>query len=541
MDLSPKPSRRRGSSFGLLKFISWGTLVLILLSSLFLSIFLANQARQVLLDKQQDFAHLLANTLNSTISKRFYIPVYWIFGKVDLSNAEQFKRLDEVIKSVVEDSQVRDVRIYDVGGVVVYAQDKALLGEKGLGGEAVAQALGDEKFNFEFVYKTGALGTFFSAEIEPGSVVMRTVGPLRIKGVLPMPRSAGGQGGSPAEPGAQAQQPGPGDSPGAPQAAPGAQTPPETGEGDFIEVEGVIGGLEFTLDITGDYQKLITFQRIIILSNLVSALVIFFILRKLIHRADRLNAQRLQEREEFEREMLQNEKLASMGRMVAGIAHEIRNPLGIIRSSSELLASRQKDKDPLTARILSAINEEAVRLSKTVGDFLDYARPRNLHLEPMDLGTLLDQALTFLEQKCRDQGVEVVRSYGPGIVVQADKDLLYRAVYNILVNALEAMADQHKKESKGASGDEEDGVRGQIVVQAVQGKFGPRLTIMDTGPGIPADIRDKLLDPFFTTKESGTGLGLAITANILRSHGATLALSDNPEGGARVDIAFAKS
>jgi signal transduction histidine kinase len=233
--------------------------------------------------------------------------------------------------------------------------------------------------------------------------------------------------------------------------------------------------------------------------------------------------------------MVQNEKLVSMGRMVAGIAHEIRNPLGIIRSSSELLVSRLKDKDPLTSKILTAIHEESVRLSKTVGDFLDYARPKTLKLEPVDLGGLLDQALGFLDQKCQAQGVEVVRDYPRGLVVPADKDLLYRALYNILVNALEAMAGQN------ATVDARDGVLGQIVVQAGVKDGSVVLSILDTGPGIPPDIRDKLLDPFFTTKESGTGLGLAITANILRSHGASLALNDNPEGGARVDIAFARN
>ena len=84
-------------------------------------------------------------------------------------------------------------------------------------------------------------------------------------------------------------------------------------------------------------------------------------------------------------------------------------------------------------------------------------------------------------------------------------------------------------------------MRGQIVIRAALDKGAARLTVLDTGPGIPEDIRDKLLDPFFTTKESGTGLGLAITANILRSHGASIELGDNPAGGARVDILFPRT
>ena len=125
--------------------------------------------------------------------------------------------------------------------------------------------------------------------------------------------------------------------------------------------------------------------------------------------------------------------------MVAGIAHEIRNPLGIIRSTAELLLKRSKDTDGVNAKLLSAIFDESKRLSKTVGDFLDYARPKAPKQEKVDLAVVLDQALMFLETKCEEQGVAIIRDYAPGLVVLGDKDLLYRAVYNILSNALESM------------------------------------------------------------------------------------------------------
>lgn len=550
MEKTPRADRYRDGSFGLLKFVSWGTLVLTLLASLFMSIFLANLARQVLLEKQHEFARLWAETLNHNISRRFALPAVLQFGELNLANPEQYKRLESVVRSVLEDFPVQDLRIFTPDGVVGFALDKSLVGEQGLGGEAVALAVDESKLTYEIIYQTGALGAMFSAEIAPRSVVMRTMAPLRFKATI----AAGPDGPSdPTDPDAQSgQTPADPDS-AAPEASasPEAAAPaegtgakpdvrsdanqggPEPGRGvKMVSVNEVIGALEFTQDITSDYQKLITFQRVIILSALGTALLIFFVLRMLIHRADRINTQRMREREEYEREAVQNEKLVSMGRMVAGIAHEIRNPLGIIRSSAELLVSRLKDKDPLTAKIMAAIHEEAVRLSKTVGDFLDYARPRTMKLDPLDLGLLMDQALTFLEQKCREQRVEVVRDYPTGVMVAGDKDMLYRALYNILVNALEAMSVQKSQEGED--------VAGQIVVRMAVEKSGVRLRIMDTGPGIPPDIRDKLLDPFFTTKDSGTGLGLAITANILRSHDAVIELGDNPEGGARVDILFPK-
>jgi len=554
MEKTPRAVRSRDGSFGLLKFVSWGTLVLTLLASLFMSIFLANLARQVLLEKQHEFARLWAETLNHNISRRFALPAVLQFGELNLANPEQYKRLESVVRSVLEDFPVQDLRIFTPDGVVGFALDKSLVGEQGLGGEAVALAVDESKLTYEIIYQTGALGAMFSAEIAPRSVVMRTMAPLRFKATI----AAGPDGPSdPSDPDAQSGQgeaAQTGQTPGEPASAAPSESPssgakpdakPEasqTGPGrgvKMVSVNEVIGALEFTQDITSDYQKLITFQRVIILSALGTALLIFFVLRMLIHRADRINAQRMREREEYEREAVQNEKLVSMGRMVAGIAHEIRNPLGIIRSSAELLVSRLKDKDPLTAKIMAAIHEEAVRLSKTVGDFLDYARPRTMKLDPLDLGLLLDQALTFLEQKCREQRVEVVRDYPVGVMVAGDKDMLYRALYNILVNALEAMADQKGQPGQPGQEDAQD-VAGQIVVRMAVEKSGVRLRIMDTGPGIPPDIRDKLLDPFFTTKDSGTGLGLAITANILRSHDAVIELGDNPEGGARVDILFPK-
>ena len=547
------------ASIGLVKFVSWGTLAITLLSSLFLSIFLANYARNVLLNKQLDIAQLLANTLNTVITKRFYSPVYWqTMGNVNLSNPEQYKLLDELIQENMKAAPFKEVRIYDMNGVVIYAQDSSLVGRKGLGGTPVAQAINQDISSKEFIYRQGAFGIFFSMNIAPGSVLMRITTPIRFKGVLPVAGDLPGET-QKEKPGTNAESPadGPVTGPNAShpdeglQGGPNASRPTDgqgtlhalgqssgTGTGSpagrLAEVEGTIGGLEFTLDITPDYERLVNFQRIIIISALGSSMVLLLVLRMLIRRADRINIQRMREQERFEKEIAQNEKLASMGRMVAGIAHEIRNPLGIIRSSAELLVSRQKDKDPLTAKILTAIHEEAVRLSKTVGDFLDYARPKALKLEPVDLGALVNQVLAFLEQKCREQGVEVTRDMAPEVMVQADKDLLYRAIYNILVNALEAMAD-------AGSSHKDDAVRGQIVISVRQENGQARLCVTDTGPGIPPDLKDKLLDPFFTTKESGTGLGLAITANILRSHGAALTLGDNPEGGARVDIAFAKT
>ena len=468
-------------SLGFVKFLSWSSLALILLVNLFLSIFLSNYARQDVLTKQKEFALLLAENLNHQIYQRFTLPTVIGFGRVELSQPAQYDRLDKTVLSTIHSFHVSEVRIYDHDKRVSYATDKELVGQSGYAGAAILEALEQGTSSFQVVTRAGMLGGIFDFSPKPDTVTLRTIYPLRTERSL---------------------------IPGNPQG--------------FI-----MGALEFTQDITGDYQKVVDFQRIIIGTSLASSLLLFILLRVIISRAGRINAQRIQDRERLERELQQQEKLAGMGRMVAGIAHEIRNPLGIIRSTAELLLKRGKDADPVNVRLLSAIFDESKRLSKTVGDFLDYARPKAPRQDAVDLAVIYDQALAFLEAKCEELGMVVVRDYAPGLTVRGDKDLLYRAVYNVLSNAMESLAEDKEKKREPVitvGGTETDG---EVV-----------LTITDTGPGFCPDNKDRALDPFFTTKDAGTGLGLAIVRNIVESHKATLALDNAPDSGARVTITF---
>jgi signal transduction histidine kinase len=287
----------------------------------------------------------------------------------------------------------------------------------------------------------------------------------------------------------------------------------------------VMGILEFTQDVTADYLAVLNFERLVVFSSLLTSLALFWVIMSVIRRADRMNMERLAEKERLERELLQQEKLAGMGRMVAGVAHEIRNPLGIICSSAELVLKKARAESPSYLRILEALFDEARRLSRTVGDFLDYARPRQPRRDDVDLCRVLEQAAVFLEPECEKKKVVIDRDCPPALVVKGDKDLLYRAFYNVVANAMQAM------EPGGGT----IRIRGAIDGEAV------RVTLTDTGPGFPADNLDKVKDPFFTTKDSGTGLGLAIVQSIIESHGAALALSNPPEGGARVDITFPRT
>ena len=178
----------------------------------------------------------------------------------------------------------------------------------------------------------------------------------------------------------------------------------------------------------------------------------------------------------------------------------------------------------MTSRILQAVYDEAKRLSRTVSDFLDYARPKQPKQEHADVGALVSQALAFLGPDLADKDIGVVRSgeLDAQLSVTGDKDLLYRAFYNIMSNAMQAM-----------------GSSGTLTIHISRTREPePRIHLLfhDTGPGFPEESLNQLLDPFFTTKEGGTGLGLPIVNSIISSHGGTLALSNAEDGGAQVAV-----
>ncbi|EPR41970.1 integral membrane sensor signal transduction histidine kinase [Desulfovibrio sp. X2] len=466
-------------TFQTAKVLSMTFFVLLLGSNLVLSIFLSDYARRTLLEKQKDYALLLADNLNHQIFQRFTLPTVLAFGKVDLKDPRQLERLDQIVRTTMHGFHVLDLRIYGFERRVVYSMNDEGKDAELKANQVVDQALDKGTNHFLIATKRSEFASFFALKTEPEDVTMQTVYALRADRRL-----------NPNDP----------------------RGP-------------ITGALEFTQDISKDYERVITFERIIVGATTFTALTLFFILLVILRRADRLAAERAAEKERFERELHQTEKLASMGRMVAGVAHEIRNPLGIIRSTAELLLQKAKAENPAgaNAKLLTAIFDESKRLSRTVNDFLDYARPKHPRQDDVDVGKVLNQVAVFMEQKCRDQEVALERQFAEGLHIKGDADLLYRAIYNLVANALDAMAGP-----------------GSIRLAAGADEAGLTLVVSDTGPGFPAETLDHVKDPFFTTKENGTGLGLAIVDTIIQGHGGVMDLGNNEGGGARVTITFPK-
>jgi len=232
------------------------------------------------------------------------------------------------------------------------------------------------------------------------------------------------------------------------------------------------------------------------------------------------------EREALRGQLAQSEKLASLGQFVAGIAHEMNNPLQGVLGHLELLIETAELERPVRST-LRRIYQEGDRAAKIVRNLLIFTGSQRISRQRLRIDRVLARALTSRAASLRQHRIDVSRQKEDDVPpVSGDGLLLQQALLNILINA------EHAIESAGTPG------RINTSVCAVDGGDTVRLTIQDTGPGIPPEILPRIFDPFFTTKDvgKGTGLGLAITYGIVLEHGGTIHASNAPEGGARFTI-----
>jgi signal transduction histidine kinase len=460
-------------SFKLVKYFSFSSLAVILVFTLLLSWIISNNARKIMLEQNEEYSLLLAENINQQVFRRFVLPAVIRYGGIALRKPEQFDMLDGIIRGVTQGLKIDSVTIYDSSmNIISYSTQPELIGQEDVGGPEYFKALVGVP-NSRLTYSGSVLSLLhITAEVE---CVLNTFIPFR-------------------------------------------QVRRDGEEGDLI-----MGVIEIEKDLSRNYTNILKFQgRIIVVSSVVMA-ILFLVLRTIVSRAGAIIERRAVERLRLEEKLNQAERLAHLGTMVATVSHEIKSPLGIVRSTAEILEKRIAKIAPGNEHLAKIVVDETVRLNNIVVEFLDFARPQKAQLKPSSVNEVVRHVLDFLSRELKRQHVELITDLAPNLPkINLDNDLLYRALLNILMNSLQAMTEN-----------------GQLQVTTFRSAAGTtEVIIRDNGIGMSAEKLDQIFKPFFTDKNKGTGLGLAITKSIIDSHQAEISVESEEGKGTTFRIAF---
>lgn len=215
----------------------------------------------------------------------------------------------------------------------------------------------------------------------------------------------------------------------------------------------------------------------------------------------------------LEQELLKMDKLATVGELTSGIAHEIRNPLAGIKTTAQALKEEIPENDGRSAYI-NRIIIEIDRLNKLLLSFFDFAKPKELNLRVFDLKKTIEDTVFMVQDTARQSHVRIMEFYPPGgLKIKADPDMMQQVLMNVFINAVQAMS----------SG-------GNIEIHLRERGMNIEISVSDTGKGIPENIRSRIFDPFFTTKPKGIGLGLSISYRLVKMHAGSITFVSGPHG-----------
>ena len=282
---------------------------------------------------------------------------------------------------------------------------------------------------------------------------------------------------------------------------------------------GAIGTLAFTLAASAAYLSFLLFEPASFVPPEWNVLVLRLIILAMVGNlantlADDLRVQTRKSRQaaeqlaeanthlrQAEEAVRRSDRLAALGQLTAGLAHELRNPLGTIKASAEMLHRTVSAENDVAREVAGFITSEVDRTNSLVTRFLQFARPLQLRMETADLGQALDRAVAMVEQEA--PGIAIYKNYEPGIPpFPFDAELMERVFYNLALNAAQATA-----------------AGGAITVKTRTSGGVAEIAIIDRGAGIDPRHVDSIFNPFFTTKPQGVGLGLAIVSMIVDEHG----------------------
>jgi signal transduction histidine kinase len=229
----------------------------------------------------------------------------------------------------------------------------------------------------------------------------------------------------------------------------------------------------------------------------------------------------IQALEQSREQIVRAGKLAVVGEMAAIMAHEVRTPMGILRSSAQLL-QRQADLDDRQRELIGFIFSETERLNRLVTLLLECARPNPPHFMSHDLLEIVDSVIALLESRVERAGVTLSRqSDGGDVMLSCDREQMMQVFLNLILNALSFV-----------------GEGGRIRISTHRDEDTLWVSVADDGPGVPPELRQRIFDPFFSRREGGIGLGLTIVQQIVQAHGGTLSVGESTWGGASFNLRF---
>lgn len=441
-------AQNSGGPFRLLKYFFISGFAVIAVVTFLLGAFLYSRNIDTLIKSAENYARLLAENLNYNIFIGYYAPLKARGAKMDLRKWDQFGALDSLIKDFTYGLKIDRIKIIDRSRKIVYSTEYDLIGTYEPDNSAVDDAL-NGKDQTRIRQGERAQSQWY------GKWLADTYYPLR------------------------------------------------EGTGNYWMLGAIYGVIQISQDVTDQYFNV---QRSILVIMLVATglmAFLFIMLTLIVRRGEIMLVERATRQKKLEEQLQQSEKLASIGQMVATIAHEIRNPLGIIRSSGEVIFNKENPDPVRIKKLAGIIVEEATRLSLILTDFLDFARPRSPASDKVDVRNVLHKVKSHLEHEIQTRAVKwsdyCVNGDDP--VVTGDSDLLYQAFLNITMNAFEAIGDGGTFK---VSVNREDG---NVIVE-----------FEDNGHGIGDSDIQRIFSPFFTTHEMGTGLGLSVVHNIVSAH-----------------------
>lgn len=467
-----------GKPFRLVKFFAVASVLVLIVISVPFAIFISQGAKDILVeDFFEDYRNTVGENLNNIFSENFVKNVKDLYGDIHLGDAEQQQMLDQLMKFAIRGSNIELLKIYSIGdGMVVYSTDPKYFKEKVVETPEYKQAVNGKSSSVLLPEGKGGWGF----------IIGKIGGAKKVRAYIPITQFL---------------------------------------QSDLDKKDPIVIGIfEIILDMTKQYNSIVKFQYFIFGLSLLIMALIFFALLFIVHKAETIIQFRAEEQKKREEQLHLAERLASLGEMVAGVSHEIKNPLGIIQSTAELLSDMNQADEK--QRMLSlVIKEESIRLNNIVTEFLDFARPHDLNLQVCRLEEIIQKNISFLGQELEKKGIQVKDNFGTrSFKLNGDPERLYRAFMNLFINSIQAINGP-----------------GSIDIRIAESRTGYRIEIEDSGAGVNEENIKKIFNPFFTTKERGSGLGLPIVRNIIEGHNGTIILENVEGSGAKVVITLPKA